>query len=574
MKNNKNNKDEVFIEKIDMRQIETVEVSSDDNLNFIKEDINFDEMPLLDREFYEYRKKQIALISVTAVLIIAIIASMLFVLKGKIFKEVQPQEQLPVQMTRDLVVTTVDNKMLIRSKWGSVYDLAYEADFGEKAECGFKIKDIVYLDKLTDRTVLPQKTYRFVNISSSINPISFIKNSAEKIGPQSGWNYAIKVKKSNHSLTEKDIGSVYKDNKNRKFTIVQIIDEDTYVIFPSSADLSKDKYEFKMPDSNLHYVSGYKRLDTLAWSNIEQTKLTPSVCNLTTSFLADDEKADVNQRNYFVCANFKVKISFDILNITSAIKYLETNAGLNRNSSISDKEVGGKYMSVSYTYVFTSNAACTILNDIECFTDMQISKLYATAFPIFSQKRVYIPNTKQYQDITKLPDKSFEFTKNLWGNENKSPNRIYMFGKDDNSRGICTGCLTDISNINSAFTYDSKHNLIIPNSISKPVSITSGKKYQFVNFIVPFEKNSKFFQETDLTSMCWFFVDSDIYLLVDTHKPVNLTLSLPDYMNTMNVENYDLSNGVSVNSLTVENNSISFKSDYNYGYAVLKLTRQ
>lgn len=568
--NNKNNKEDIYIEKIDLKKIETVKENSD-ALEFSIDSDYIEEQYM--RGYYAYRRKRIIII--TAIILLAgILAGLLYVNKGKLIKDDTSKFEVPVKMSRDLVVTTVGNRMLIRSKWGSDYDLAYEADFGEKIECGFKINDIVYLDKLTDRRVLPQKTYKFVNISSSINPISFIKNSAETIGPQSGWNYAIKVKKSNHSLTEKDIGSVYKDNKNRKFTIVQIIDEDTYVIFPSSADLSKDKYEFKMPDSNLHYVSGYKRFDTLAWANIEQTKLTPSVSNLTTSFFADDEKADFSQSNYAVCANFKVKISFDILNIASAIKFLETNAGLNRNNSISDKEVGGKYLSVSYTYVFTSNAACTILNDIECFTDMQISKLYATAIPVFSQKRVYIPNTKQYQDIVKLPDKSFELTKDLWGNEAKLPDRVYLFGKDDNSRGICTGCLTDISNTNSAFTYDSKHNLIIPNSISKPVSITSGKKYQFVNFIIPFEKNSKFFPDTDLTSMCWFFVNDDIYLLVDSHKPVNMTLSLPDYMNKMNVENYDLSNGVSVNSITVENNSISYKSDYNYGYAVLKLTRQ
>ena len=80
--------------------------------------------------------------------------------------------------------------------------------------------------------------------------------------------------------------------------------------------------------------------------------------------------------------------------------------------------------------------------------------------------------------------------------------------------------------------------------------------------------------DEDLTAVGWYWLGDDIILMIDSHKAVNKEITLPDYMNNMQIQLLD-----KTNSVIFEQTQISeCKLRYNTGgnakdYLVIQLSK-
>lgn len=492
-----------------------------------------------------------------------------------------------IEVEKNLFVTYNGSEMFISSDWNDEKSIGYRAKISGGSLFGFELKDVVLCDKSVSQTGIPQKTETFADLSKSTAPITFCNEHNETVGINNdGWDNAINVNMKSHGLNESDIGSVYTDSKKMKFTIMKIVDANNFIIHPSSSNYSRENYSFTTPsDSTLTLISGSGDAKTLKFNKAEKTQLYPFFNSAVCSFKADNSNLDITKSGSIACSKLKVEVKFDVLDVVSVLKYVEQNVGSNNNESYFSNAIGGKSMTIGYTYTFAENGSCTVKMGIEAITDVRFSSVSGIASPIIKSgnaQYVYIPNTLDYYTLGDTSKKAQDLNRDKWKDKNVAPYRFYTYSNNKFSDGLSIGyCFDRLGSenemrntfISKAAKIDSKNALIIPYIINKDAALQKNDRFEFLYYIAPFDKGSETCPDKDFSAICWYWVDNDIYLMIDAHKAIDKEITLPSYMKDMRVTPIDVCDGTFVGTAVSGESTIHIKVSTKYGYAVLKLTK-
>lgn len=485
---------------------------------------------------------------------------------------------------RDVVLTWSDSTLYIRSQWNDGQEIAYTASFGEKAKFGFELNDIVLLSNSTKRSMLPDQTEKFADLRNSVNLFSY-KGDTSASPAKDNWSFGVNINLNNHSLTQTDIGSVFEDRNSNKFIIVQIKDENNFVVYPHFDDLSKDSYSFTNPLSPFTLVSGESTKNRIGFytNNLEQSNASLSGKVRECKIVANGKQIDIkNDQDYVKCSDVRVEITYDIPDIILSLKNLVKNAGKNTNESLFTSN-NQKYITVKMEYCFTKNGACTVVQSINCYRDVKINSLNTINLPVYKNKDssfVYIPGTKNFSKITSMPENDTELTSGTWSESNKSPYRFCTFTDEKSSRGICVGFNSFVESAKgvkiadmqeSVCLLNAKKSCISPRLVSKETIFTQNTSYKFVSYIIPIENKTNNFNDEDISSLCWYWYNDDIYLMIDSQKKIDKNIVLPEYMTDMRIENLDVY-GAEITQPKLKENSLNIKTNSDKGYAVIRVS--
>lgn len=486
---------------------------------------------------------------------------------------------------KNIAVAFSDSQMSVRCDWSSSESIAYLAKINSSSSLGFELEKVVLCSRDDQRNEIPKNIDMIADLSKSVSLMSLRAPNPETIGINNGWDGAVRLYSKAHNLKLTDIGSVFSDSSKRKFTIVRIPDANNIIVHPSSADYSNASYKFALPSSkSLDFVSGKSTIKKLNFSGAERAELYPFFNNSTLEITADSNSVDISKPGSILCADFSVKSSFDVLNVVPTLKYLETNAGKNNNETFHSDALTDKLMRVSYSYTFSQNGSCSVKTEIESKTDVRFLSVSGMSIPMPKLNNcgyVYIPNASDYNAFGVPVRNNDDLIPDKWSDKNIAPYRFFAFSNAELTKGVCMGFRPDDpesestrkDTLGSAARLDFDNGLIMPYVISKDTVVNKGGKLEFVNFIVPFEKKTNDSSDSDLNSVCWYWVNDDIYLMIDAHKAVSKDIILPSYMDDMKLTPVDLSESANVDAGKVNEGIVDIEITSKYGYAVLKLTQ-
>lgn len=553
----------------------------------IEIDYNLPEPPPKEgpgRDVFTFRDK-LKFILVVFVIIATVVAGAM-ILYDRLSGKNQGSQNNSSVKDKNISVAFSEEEISIRSDWSSSKSLVYLAKTSSSGY-GFELEKVFLCDSSLTESEIPQQTELVSDLSRSVSPITFFAPNYETIGINDGWDYAVNIYMKSHPFKEKDIGSVYRDEAKVKFTIVKIVDENNFLLYPSYTDYVGANFKFAMPKgTTLNYVSGKSTVKTVKFGQAKQTQLYPYYNNASCEITADSKMLDVSKPGSVVCSDLRVKVSFDVLNIGSCLKYIQLNEQENNNSSFYSDAISDKYMRITYTYSFDQNGSCTLKTNIEAKSDINFSLIGGfdlTAQKINDLEYIYVPNSTDFSVLGAAVSKNEYLTPDKWSNSLLAPYRVYSFLNSDLSKGVCVGFCPDVSNssnttrkklVNTSVRFDFEKSLISPFALSKEAALKRGQKFEVTSFIVPFEKNTYNFTDEDLTAMCWYRVNGDVYLMLDSHKPIDKNIQLPEFMKKMRVTPVDVYENTTVLSSDTDDGTIHIAVSSDYGYAVVKLTNK
>ena len=522
---------------------------------------------------------------ITFVVIAVLVAGVVYLYNLRYGEKEEETTTVSENEERDVVLTWSDSELIIRSQFNDSQDIAYRAFFGKKAKYGFELYDMVLLSNLTQRSKTPENTEKFADLRNSVNLFSY-EGDTSATPTKDNWSFGTNINVEKHSLTSKDIGSIFKDRNSNEYIVVRITDEDNFVVYPHFESLSDDAYSFKLPLSPLTLVSGESTKKRIGFytNNLKQVNIALSGKESECKIVANGKQIDTTVvEDYVQCSSVKVKITYDIPNIDSCLKNLVKNAGKNNNDSLFTSS-NQKYITVNFEYCFTRNGACTLQQEIYCYRDVKINSLNTITLPIYKNNDksfVYIPGAKSFSKVASMPENDTQLTSKSWTQENKSPYRFYTFSDEKLSKGMCVGfnCFVEsakdvkVSDMQeSVCLLDSEKGCISPQLISKNTVLNKNTNYKFVSYIIPVQNKSNTFNDEDLSSLCWYWHDDEIYLMIDSNKKIDKNIVLPEYMIGKRIEVLDIMN-VQINQTRLNENSLKIKTDSDNAYVVLRLSK-
>ncbi|MBQ7580463.1 MAG: hypothetical protein IJU39_04035 [Clostridia bacterium] len=529
-------------------------------------------------------RNKLKYILVVLVIIITVIAGAMIIYDTLVNNQRPDAENVSV-LGKNLVVTYSGDKLSVRSDWSNSESLLYIANTSSKL--GFEIEKVCLCDRSVPRSDIPEQNELLADLSKSISTVTFAAPQSETVGINNGLDYAVNVSSKSHSLKAEDIGSVLKDSKNRKYTIIKILNNDNFIVYPSSSDYSNAKYKFELPaPGNLTFLSGNKKNKSIRFEKSERALLYPYFNNVSCEMTADSQKLDVSQPGDILCSNFKVEVSFDVPNVVSCLKFVENNVGKNNNDSFCSGSVKNICMTLKYVYSFTQNGACSVSLSVEAKGDVTLKNITGITLPVAKDKEsgsVYIPGTADFSALGSTIKETLNLTENTWENSSEPPYRFSVFIGDKNIKGISAGFCPAAYNsslesrkalVSGAGKIDHDNSTVTLYALSKDTVLKSGDKLQFVSYIIPFEKNTDNFLSNDLSTCGWYQVGDDVYFTFDTHRQIDKKIMLPSFMEKMDADSVDVSNGIKVELNDVDKGYIQLKSSSNYGYAVIKLSQK
>ncbi|MBQ6625154.1 MAG: hypothetical protein IIX39_04990, partial [Clostridia bacterium] len=118
---------------------------------------------------------------------------------------------------------------------------------------------------------------------------------------------------------------------------------------------------------------------------------------------------------------------------------------------------------------------------------------------------------------------------------------------------------------------NAKKSCISPRLVSKETIFTQNTSYKFVSYIIPIENKTNNFNDEDISSLCWYWYNDDIYLMIDSQKKIDKNIVLPEYMTDMRIENLDVY-GAEITQPKLKENSLNIKTNSDKGYAVIRVS--
>ncbi|MEI6683417.1 MAG: hypothetical protein WCO44_12345, partial [Bacteroidota bacterium] len=417
------------------------------------------------------------------------------------------------------------------------------------------------------------------------------------IGANHGCSDALLVTAAAHGKTDVDVGSEWKDNSNRKYYIVRIVDSGHLWVLSENIGAS-DLWVFdnSLSGSTLTHSANATHTGTITFTAYEQVQMVPAIKNRTVSIFLDGITQVGTTDSTYYCEYLDIRENYDIVNPASVVDSLKVHVGSNPAPSLAN---GTAVIRQNITYRTQSNGAVVCFNDWTTVQQVNLGymgfiqqdvlfafstpllKLYAympKVLPITAGATTY--DLRNPTDYSYNPSAPLYYTPIYWENATSPPDRMIEFLST--SAGVRKaayhfGYIQDIGmgsyrkdNLNTAWMLFTTRKSYPHGIDDKMGVIPAGKTYQGVCFKSMYDVGSNPAGRISFNSVD---VGKCAYLYLDYSAAMIDNIPLPQKYAGMDISVVEKSSNLSIgNTVAADNLNVTVTSaSPMYGYAVLKL---
>lgn len=370
-----------------------------------------------------------------------------------------------------------------------------------------------------------------------------------------------------HGLTEANIGELWKDGNGNTVIILKVLSMTEFVAARPSDGLSYFKgFESWTPLSPLT-----KDGQSIAFTSNAAYLLTPTANHVSVDAYVDNimvAEDGVYNGNFI-----DIVESYDIIYIPAMIAYLEQNVGNNTNLSICDESIAEAYCTVNNVYHYTEHGACTLFQSVDFHKQVKF-EYYGGVQSQPIGNFMNVPKSVSWQTISEQPASDRILAPAEWADADNPPTRFYQYDALNWTKGFVLGINNEIGdavpamrkNTNNACTYY-RTRKVYPYFKTDENPMAEGTVISAVTYRIPLVP----YDDADIPNVAWYYVNNDIYLLIDVQKSVDKYLALPEKMIGRKIEIVESAGSITIPYSFVGAKGIKINT-VNYGSAILKLT--
>lgn len=385
-----------------------------------------------------------------------------------------------------------------------------------------------------------------------------------------------------HGKTYSDIGSVYKDQSNRDFVVLRIIDDNKLVI--CSKNIATDGYSFNypIPLGTLIYQSNGSNTNDL--NGFTQSSLSNlyNVTRLNYTRVFADSLEVISDTNHTKCSTFKIVEDYDMLDMDSVLESLINNRPLDGYpENINLNNFGEiKLFNCSIEYNWSNVGKCTIYHSFTALKKIKPSFHSFIQAQAISKSSLYIPKSlpNRGSDFRQAPAyltpiEAINFTPEYWEIEDNAPDRLFNYV--DGNRGIHFG-YTRFGDgavrenfLNRAIFLNTSRKMY-PMGISDIGIMNPFETFSFICF-----RNIIDHEDHDFRRLVDFVKVADKLLIYADYKSSGIdSIVIPSDYSFSNIEIVEKTENVTLISNKIIGGNIKVLSEVsnNYGYIVIKLS--
>ena len=386
---------------------------------------------------------------------------------------------------------------------------------------------------------------------------------------------------TSHDKTAADIGSIWTSGghtymlvKINSSTSLWFIQTDAEKITTATTLTCADK-----PTGTLVHSSGATNSSDITINSVvSNTQLLPAVNNAKSTVYVDGEEISA----YGTYTGKKVTLvnEYSVIYVPAILEYLGANVGNNTNASYYNDAITESFCTLKLIQEIHSNGSMNVYQTVQFTKTVALSTNFIAQFAPFGLENektfMYVPDTTSLKTITEhTGGAAAVVTKSVWENQEKVPYRFYSFANAECDKGYVI--IYDRSwgwgkndkrlahNTGGAGQFASTKKLY-PCFVSG-FTANAGTYYDGCAVRIPIKKYHE-----DLTSVVWYWRGEDIILCIDSHKQVNVDLTLPAYMANKKIEILDQTESVISEPAYIFNDrKLKYATNSEYGYIILKL---
>ena len=457
-----------------------------------------------------------------------------------------------------------DNKIQVRSEWNTEQDITIHCDLKSSLNHSFNLLAYKLVNKSTDYLNFDSGTV-FKGSYDDIAPFYF-NNSY--VGANHGWDRCYEIATvSEHGLVESNIGELWHDDINQEILILSILSTKKILVCSPSSDIFSSNLGILKNNTLVGSITNDSK--TLLIQTVTRTQLRPAINNKKIKVL-NSKSVEIINDGIYQADYFDIVETYNIFDIQTMINKLKSNVGNNKNDSYYSDDIIEKYCTVNIIYRFTERGAMTVFQTID------FDKIVNWSFGHFVQSEtignyIIVPNTL-YKNITLIDKEDIAIDKNSWINKELPPARFYQFSDINRTKGMCLGFNTFLgsakpeiqkTSTETGFYYNETKKMY-PKLSCKVKNTTIGESVNAICYRVPLREYDK-----DM-SVGWYYVNDNIYLLIDCQKSINKFIELPKHMLGKEVEIVESYGNTNIPIPFVSPNGIKIIVN-EYGSLILKL---
>ncbi len=422
----------------------------------------------------------------------------------------------------------------------------------------------------------------FKGSSDDITPLHF---NGTYIGANHGYFVIAKIPNTT-GLTEEDIGSVWAMG-TKKFVLVKILSGKAWFcpFDDSMMESGFFKYVSIPSGATLTHVSGAMNTSAIIVSeNSAQEQFYGSTNHVTQhAYLNGTKEIDLSVDGAYDCEFVDFHETYDIIYLPAVLQYLMENVGSNDNYSHYDNEIEKAYVTVDITYRFHKNGAMVVYNDYSFKTAVSatfMSGVQSCAMPTATQY-VYLPGTNiASSPVAQTSGQRVEWTLSNLLYSTQPTSTYFQMTSADGATAMNTGYYPlygdaapekrlAYPNVGGAFGWCHTSKKMYPHLFrnNSGIPFEEGKNLSFIAYRIPSVKTDE-----DFIAKNHYWVGDEIVLSLHAQKTLDgKEVTLPDYMNGMELSIVETSDSFTVNSQKVTNGKISVSCE-DMGYVIVKLS--
>ena len=477
---------------------------------------------------------------------------------------------------KDMACIINGNDIYVRAKgFAPENDMVWKLNkIGSGGNKYFNIHTMYTCPDVTDNSNLSKSLVSWKGSSDDLCP-TLINGS--HIGGNHGCSCVDRIKCTGHGKTDADIGSVWTDSTGKTYVLTHIYNKNELgLVMFNEKNMSNGIMGLGKPKigTEISHQSGATNTDSILIEELTSTQLWQCFNNYSISLSIDGNEVDINTNAVHIGDQVSITTQYDIIYVPAMLTYLMENVGNNDKDSQHSEDIKDYYLRLYITFQFNRNGSMSKYTSYYINKDVTLSYIgLVQSMRISAEPYMYTPDTI-YDDIIKQDQTiTYHLTNDKWRDAGKVPYRYYQFADDTCAKGMCLVYDRSIglgqndlrlAHCDHAGRYRIDTGKMYPYLINGG-SLAKGTYLDAMAARVPLYK-----YDEDLTAVGWYWCDKDIILMVDTHKPVDKEITLPEYMNDMRVEILDKTESVACNQTYLFNRKVRFTSD-GYGYLVLRL---
>ena len=446
----------------------------------------------------------------------------------------------------------------------------------------------------TDEIILSNIIHR---MGDSTGPLFITDPAPWHLWAQPG--YCIPTVDAEHTLSSDDIGTIWKDQRNREYKIGKIEDNRIYLLPIVRETKFNGVYtrDWKSPTSNnnpeitsLTHVNGSIHTNTISCINNGSTQLRPMMLLFNRKCMADGK--EITEDGTYYCDEFVIS---EVLNCTdpwtveSWFPVVQKEIGAVLTETFTIHGLACMYdttLEMKKSYIFGAYGA----NQVQHLVPINTMAGYDVYGMMPRAKKGNYAVPYLINDLNRSGEWVVRNESNLY-DINKQPDRYISFFKNPTTGDMKIGCASGLSLIRG-LTMDSLRNIVFKEYKNGDRDLLScspsnrNKAYfkvladsHFENSIIP--ANYKVHLSTYLCyfdpmankGQVYWYKDGDTFIIYAHYQSIQnkQTINLPKEMEGLMVEIVDKTDGITLLTDVIENGKLYINADANnHNYIVLK----